>query len=243
MEAGQSKFLSEGNQNMQPQPLKPELIVMLTHHDQTVPDALELFERTKDYPITHWGFKDVGLPPAEMQIVADAMKSAGKTTFLEVVSLSEEEGLRGARLAVEIGFDILMGTVFFPSIADYLKDQPVRYYPFPGHVHSHPSILDGEIEDIVTHACQLEAYGVHGLDLLTYRYNGEATYLLKQVVEATKIPIVSAGSIASFERINDVWESGAWGFTIGSAFFERMFVPDGSFEENVLAVCTWLQEQ
>ena len=243
MEAGQSKFLSEGNQNMQPQPLKPELIVMLTHHDQTVPDALELFERTKDYPITHWGFKDVGLPAAEMQIVADAMKSAGKTTFLEVVSLSEEEGLRGARLAVEIGFDILMGTVFFPSIADYLKDQPVRYYPFPGHVHSHPSILDGTIEEIVAHARELESYGAQGLDLLAYRYAGDAAHLLTQVVQATQVPIVSAGSIASFERITEVWDSGAWGFTIGSAFFEKQFVPDGSFEENVLAVCNWLQQQ
>ena len=47
--------------------LKPELIVMLTHHDKTVPDALELFERTKEYPIKHWGFKDVGLPPDKMQ--------------------------------------------------------------------------------------------------------------------------------------------------------------------------------
>jgi len=223
--------------------LKPELIVMLTHHDKTVPDALELFERTKEYPIKHWGFKDVGLPPDQMQTVVTAMKGAGKTTFLEVVSLSEAEGLRGAQLAVELGFDILMGTVFFPSIGAYLKDKAVRYYPFPGHVHSHPSILDGEIDQIVAHACELEAYGVHGLDLLTYRYNGEATYLLKQVVEATSIPIVSAGSIASFERINEVWDSGAWGFTIGSAFFERKFVPDGSFEQNVLAVCNWLEEQ
>jgi hypothetical protein len=228
---------------MQSQHLKPELIVMLTHHDKTVPNALDLFERTKEYPITHWGFKDVGLPPNEMQMVATAMKDAEKTTFLEVVSLSEEEGLRGARLAVEAGFDILMGTVFFPSIADYLKDKPVRYYPFPGHVHSHPSILDGEIDEIVAHACELEAYGVHGLDLLTYRYNGEASRLLKQVVQATNIPIVSAGSIASFERINEVWNSGAWGFTIGSAFFERQFVPNGSFEENVLAVSDWLQQQ
>ena len=222
---------------------KPELIVMLTHHDQTVPHALELFERTKEYPIMHWEFKDVGLSPDEMQRVVMAMKAAGKITFLEVVSLSETEGLRGARLSVELGFDVLMGTVFYPSIADYLKDKPVRYYPFPGHVHSHPSILDGEIEEIVAHARELEAYGVHGLDLLTYRYNGEAPYLLKQVVKATNIPIVSAGSIASFERINEVWESGAWGFTIGSAFFDRKFVPDGTFEENVFAVCNWLQEQ
>jgi hypothetical protein len=228
---------------MQSQNVKPELIVMLTHQDKTVPDALELFERTRDYPITHWGFKDVGLPPKTMQEVAAAMKEAGKVTYLEVVSLSEEEGLQGARLAVDSGFDILMGTVFYPSISEYLKDKSVRYYPFPGHVHSHPSILDGSIDDIVAHASELEGYGVHGLDLLTYRYNGEAFRLLKQVVEATNIPIVSAGSIASFERIHEVWKSGAWGFTIGSAFFEKKFAPDGSFEQNVLAVCNWLKDQ
>lgn len=225
------------------QSLKPELIVMLTHHDQTVQNSLELFQRTKDYPIKHWGFKDVGLPPEEMQKIVNAMKDAGKITFLEVVSLSEEEGLRGAELAVQLGFDILMGTVFYPSIAEYLKDKPIQYYPFPGKVHSHPSILDGSIEEIVAHACQLESYGAHGLDLLTYRFNGEASHLLKLVVQATNVPIISAGSIASFERIREVWDAGAWGFTIGSAFFERQFVPEGSFEENVLAVCDWLQKQ
>jgi len=228
---------------MQHQHLKPELIVMLTYQDKTVPDALELFQRTKEYPITHWGFKDVGLPPTEMRAVAAAMKEAGKITFLEVVSLSEEDGLRGAQLAVDSGFDILMGTVFYPSIGDYLGDKPIRYYPFPGRVHSHPSILDGEIDEIVAHARELETYGVHGLDLLTYRYTGNAPRLLSQVVQATRLPVVSAGSIASFERITEVWDSGAWGFTIGSAFFEKKFVPDGSFETNVLAVCDWLEQQ
>ena len=228
---------------MQHQHLKPELIVMLTYQDKTVPDALELFQRTKDYPITHWGFKDVGLPTGEMRAVAAAMKEASKITFLEVVSLSEEEGLRGARLAVDSGFDILMGTVFYPSIRDYLEDKPIRYYPFPGRVHGHPSILDGAINEIVAHARELETYGVHGLDLLTYRYAGNARSLLSQVVQSTRIPVVSAGSIASFERITEVWDSGAWGFTIGSAFFEKKFVQDGSFEENVLAVCNWLEQQ
>ena len=28
----------------------PDLIVMLTHQDKTVPDALALFQRAKDYP-------------------------------------------------------------------------------------------------------------------------------------------------------------------------------------------------
>lgn len=222
---------------------KPELIVMLTHNDQTVPNALELFERSKEYPVTHWGFKDVGLKPDEMRAVVEAMNAAGKTTFLEVVSLSEEEGLRGARLAVELGFDILMGTVFYPSINEFLMDKPVRYYPFPGHVHSHPSILDGTIDEIVAHAVKLEEVGVHGLDLLTYRFTGDAPQLLRRVVAATNIPIVSAGSIASYERINEVWDAGAWGFTIGSAFFDKRFVSDGSFVENVKSVSTWLEQQ
>lgn len=231
---------------MNSQHSKPELIVMLTHQDKTVSNALELFQRIKDYPIKHWGFKDVGLPPEEMQTVVTAMKDAGKVTFLEVVSLSEEEGLRGARLALDLGFDILMGTVFYPSIGDYLKDKPVRYYPFPGHVYSHPSILDGTIDEIVSHACELESYGAHGLDLLTYRYDrgdGEAARLLKEVVAATNVPVVSAGSIASFERISEVWDAGAWGFTIGSAFFDKKFVSDGSFEANVKAVSDWLEQQ
>ena len=228
---------------MQPRHNKPELIVMLTHHDETVPNALDLFDRAKDYPVKHWGFKDLGLPPKEMRAVSDAMKGAGKTTFLEVVSLSEEDGLRGARLAVDAGFDILMGTVYYPSIGDYLKDKSIHYYPFPGHVHGHPSILDGTIDEIVAHACELESYGAHGLDLLTYRYTGNAPDLLSQVVKSTRIPIVSAGSIASFERITEVWNAGAWGFTIGSAFFEGVFVPGGTFDQNLLAVCDWLEKQ
>lgn len=214
---------------------------MLTHHDQTVPEALALFQALRTAPVQHWGFKDVGLPPAEMGRVVSAMRAAGKTTYLEVVSLAEAEGLRGAQLAVELGFDILMGTVYYPSIGQYLQDKPVRYYPFPGHVHSHPSILAGTIPEIVAHAQSLEAAGAHGLDLLTYRYTGDAFELLRAVVAATRVPIVSAGSIATFARIEEVQAAGAWGFTIGSAFFEQQFVPQGSFTDNVMAVVDWLQ--
>lgn len=221
----------------------PELIVMLTHHDQTVSNALELFTQLMDNPVTHWGFKDVGLSPEEMKKVVSAMKTASKQTYLEVVSLSEAEGLRGAKLAIELGFDVLMGTVYFPSIRNYLRDKPVRYYPFPGRVSGHPSILDGAIDEIVSHARQLEANGAHGMDLLTYRYTGDAPRLLREVVQATSVPIVSAGSIASYDRIAEVWQAGAWGFTVGSAFFESRFVPEGSFEDNMMAVVDWLQRQ
>ena len=64
-----------------------------------------------------------------------------------------------------------------------------------------------------------------------------------EVVQATSVPIVSAGSIASYERIDEVWQAGAWGFTIGSAFFESHFVPNASFETNLLAVAEWLEQR
>lgn len=222
--------------------MTPELIIMLTHHDQTVPNALELFNELKDIPVRCWGFKDVGLPVEQMIHLVNEMKNAGKTTFLEVVSLSEEAGLAGARLAIEAGFDILMGTVYFSSIRDLLKSSAVKYYPFPGHVYSHPSILDGTIDEIVNHARFLEGQGVAGLDLLTYRYRGDAPKLLREVVKAVSIPVVSAGSIDSFERIQEVQSANAWGFTIGSAFFEQKFVPGGSMYQNISAVWEWLQK-
>jgi hypothetical protein len=221
--------------------MKPEFILMLTYNDQTVKNALELFNECQDVPVTHWGFKDVGLPPTEMKRLVRAMKNVGKTTYLEVVSLSEAEGLAGAKIAVQAGFDILMGTVFFDSILTYLKDKPIKYYPFPGHVFSHPSILDGSIDEIVEHARFLESMGVHGMDLLSYRYVGNAPTLLREVVKATSVPIVSAGSIDSYRCLAEVWDAGAWGFTIGSALFDRKFVPNGSFRDNSLAVCNWLK--
>lgn len=221
--------------------MKPAFILMLTYNDSTVKDALQIFRECKDASVTHWGFKDVGLPPDEMKALVREMKAAGKTTYLEVVSLSEGEGLQGAKIAVEAGFDILMGTVFFDSIMEYLKDKPVKYYPFPGHIEGHPSILTGTIEEIVVHARFLESKGVAGMDLLSYRFKGDAPRLLAEVVKATNVPIVSAGSIESYKRIAEVWKAGAWGFTIGSALFDKKFVPDGSFLENTCAVCDWLE--
>jgi phosphoribosylformimino-5-aminoimidazole carboxamide ribonucleotide (ProFAR) isomerase len=82
---------------------------------------------------------------------------------------------------------------------------------------------------------------VDGFDLLTYRYTGDAPRLLREVVRATHLPVVSAGSIASFERIDEVWETGAWGFTIGSAFFEQRFVSGGPLRDNIAAVASWLE--
>lgn len=221
---------------------QPEMIVMLTYNDKTVQNAHSLFDTLSTTPVNYFGFKDVGLPTDEMKRLVDRMNEAGKTTCLEVVSLSEEEGLQGAKLAVELGFGVLMGTLYYDSISRYLRDKPVKYFPFPGHVHSHPSVLDGSAEEIIEHARQLEINGVDGMDLLTYRFTGDDPgALLREVVAATTVPIVSAGSINSFERLGEVCDAGAWGFTIGTAFFEKKFREDGSFRDNVMCVHDWLQ--
>ena len=62
------------------------------------------------------------------------MKEFGKTTFLEVVSYNEREGLNGAKIAAECHCDFLMGTKFFDSIKYFCKERAIRYMPFVGKV-------------------------------------------------------------------------------------------------------------
>lgn len=90
----------------------PELIVMLTHNDLTVTDAYEIFDQCKTSKAKFWGFKEEPLPLEQMQKLFAYMKDCGKTTFLEVVSYSENECLEGARKAVACNCDFLMGTTF-----------------------------------------------------------------------------------------------------------------------------------
>lgn len=92
--------------------MKPELIIMLTQNDITVTNAVEVFDVCKDLPAQHWGFKDVGLSKDEMIALNRKMKDAGKTTYLEVVTYTEEGCVEGAKLAGECGFDYLTGTVY-----------------------------------------------------------------------------------------------------------------------------------
>lgn len=216
-----------------------KLVVMLTDNDETVSTAKADFLAAADLPVKEWGFKDVGLPLDQMVDLVKTMKAHGKRTNLEVVSLSEEEGLAGAKIAVEAGFDVLMGTVYYDSIRDYLAGTSVKYYPFCGKVYGHPSVLDGTIEEIVAHAKELESKGVDGIDLLSFRYTGDAMALLAEVVKAVNIPIISAGSVDRYQRIEDIAATGAAGLTMGSALFHSKFV-EGGFTENLKNVCNYM---
>jgi hypothetical protein len=173
-----------------------------------------------------------------MRQLVKMMKDSGKTTFLEVVSLTEQECLNGAKVASDCGFDYLMGTVFYPSVFEYLKAKPIKFLPFCGEVTGHPSVLQGSIQDAVDGARRMESLGVDGFDLLAYRYVGEE--LTRQLLASINVSLVMAGSIDSFDRLDRVKELNPWAFTIGSAFFDKKFVAGASFKEQVASVLAYL---
>jgi len=216
--------------------MKSNLIVMLTHQDKTVHNALEVFESCKDLPVQYWGFKDVDLPKSEMRELIKAIKNAGKTTFLEVVSYSKEECLAGAEFAVDFGFDFLMGTLFYPEVWEFLKNKEIKYSPFVGKVSGSPSILEGTVGSMLEETEFLASHGVFGVDLLAFRHKGNPEELAAEFINRSKIPVILAGSIDSFAKIDFVNRVNPWGFTMGSALFTKNFIPEGSFRENLSAV-------
>lgn len=213
--------------------MNPNLIVMLTLNDKTVENALEVFESCIDLPVSFWGFKDVGLPRSEMRELIKKIKNTGKTTFLEIVSLTEAECMAGAQFAVDFGFDYLMGTLFYPKVWEFLKDKNINYSPFVGKVSGNPSILEGSVESMLKEAEFLRKEGVHTVDLLAFRHKENPEDLAREFVKRTNINVILAGSINSNERIEFVNDVNPWGFTMGSALFNKAFSPNGSFRDNL----------
>lgn len=218
----------------------PKLIVMLTHNDHTVENASEIFESCKNSKAQYWGFKEKPLPISEMKSLFSRMKSCGKTTFLEVVEYDEESGLHGAKIAKECGCDILMGTVFFDSINQFCKENNMKYMPFVGQITNRPSILEGSIEDMISEAKEYLAKGVYGFDLLRYRYTGDPVKLNNAFVQAIEAPVCLAGSVDSYERLDEVIEANPWAFTVGSAFFDEKFGTD--FHKQINNVCNYMEK-
>lgn len=219
--------------------MESEIIVMLTHDDKTVQNALSVFESCKNLPVRYWGFKNVGLERSKMQDLLRAMKDSGKTTFLEVVSYSEEECMSGAKLAVEMGFDYLMGTVYHKLVFDYVKEKGIKFLPFCGKVSGSPSVLEGTIEEIIADGNYLLDRGVDGIDLLAFRHRN-GVQLAEKFCSAITRPVVIAGSINSIDRIDFINRIKPWAFTMGSALFNKDFAPNKSFAENLEIVLEYM---
>ena len=218
-----------------------EFIFMLTHQDRTVPNAREVYDEVRPTGLHYVGFKDIGLPIPELRALAAAMRSDGREVMLEVVSEDKDEELRSVEAALEIGVDWLLGGTHPDEALEILggTTSPPRYCPFPGTVIGHPSLLRGTIDAIAGEAAELTARsGVHGLDLLAYRFDGDVEALTTAVKANASGPVIAAGSVDSLERIAALRRIGVWGFTIGGAIFEGRFAGAPSIPlqiETVLA--------
>ncbi|EPX85983.1 methylglyoxal synthase [Salipiger mucosus] len=215
-----------------------DFILMLTADDRTIPDAHARLEEALEGGVRHIGFKDVGLPFAELKGLADTIRAAGGRSYLEVVSLDAESELASARAAIELDVDCLLGGTRAGEVTQLTRQHPLRYYPFPGRITGHPSVLEGPAEDVVDSARRLaDLEHVHGLDLLAYRFAGDVPGLMRDVCSAVEKPVIMAGSIDSPERIEAVAEAGAAGFTVGTAALAGAFPAEGEgFAEQVRAI-------
>ena len=194
-------------------------IFMLTRDDRTVANAAEHLATALSLGVRHIGFKDVGLPLEDLKALNTTIKGKGATSYLEVVSLDQESEIASAKAAMEIGVDVLLGGTRVFDVLPILEGTAIHYYPFPGRIAGHPSVLEGTIDEIAENARTLAAHdGVHGLDLLAYRADlPDIPKLISTVCEAAAKPVIVAGSISDRDRIAALRQAGAAGFTIGTA--------------------------
>ncbi len=216
----------------------PTMIVMLTQNDKTVMNAHDVFEQNRDSKAKFWGFKEKPLSLEKMKALYAYMKKCGKTTFLEVVEYEESACVQGALQAVACGCDILMGTTYFDSVRDICRENDIKYMPFVGKVSGRPSILEGDVRDMIAEANAYLQKGVYGFDLLGYRYTGDAYNLIKKFTSNVNAPVCVTGSINTYNRLDQLKEVQPWAFTVGTAFFENKF--DGTFTEQINKVCDYM---
>lgn len=216
---------------------------MLTRHDRTVVDCLDVARAIAPLRLTHVGFKDVGIERPVAAELTHRLKGAGATVYLEVVSTTPEACLRSAETAAALGVDCLLGGVQAEAILAILAGSGVAYFPFPGRPHDHPTKLGGSAAEVAADCRRFRALGCAGVDLLAYRAT-EAEPL--DLVRAARAGLgdgrlIVAGSVLGRARVAALHAAGADAFTVGSAIFDGSWVPQaGTLEaqlRGVLADC------
>ena len=219
-----------------------DFIFMLTRQDRTILDCLEVFDDVEELGLGHVGFKDVGVDAGTLRRLNDAIRSAGATSYMEVVSTSAEACLRSARTAVDLGVDRLLGGTEVAEVLEILDGSGIDYLPFPGRPIGHPTALGGTSAEVEADCRRFAAQGCAGVDLLAYRATeADPLDLVRAARAGTPGRVVVAGSIDSPERIRDVAEAGADAFTVGTAALEGAFSPHkGALKSqlrDILAAC------
>jgi hypothetical protein len=202
-----------------------EFIFMLTRDDQTIADARAVYRSVSHSGVSHVGCKDLGLPRGELEALIGDIRASAHTSYLEVVSETEEATLRSARVAAEIQPDYLIGGTMIEPMQQIIAGTGIRFFPYVGEIVDHPCLLRGSIEAIAEDARRAEQLGVDGINLLAYRYDRDVDALVEAVVGATSLPVIAAGSVDSGERIRALSRRGVWGFTVGTAALDGKFAP------------------
>lgn len=210
-----------------------EFIFMLTRDDQTVNDARQIYESVLDTGVTHVGCKDVGLPRAELAALMQDIRAAGHTSYLEVVSETQEATLQSARVAAEVGPDYLIGGTLIEPVQEIIAGTGIRFFPYIGQIIGHPCLLRGSIEEITQDAVRVHERGVDGINLLAYRHDGDVDQLVEAVTGATPLPVIAAGSVDSAARIQALGERGVWAFTVGTAALDGVLVPGAPLADQL----------
>lgn len=199
---------------------------MLTRSDQTVPDALEVLADIESLPLTHLGFKDVGVEPATLRELVARIRARGATSYMEVVSTTPEAALNSAKIARDIGVDRLLGGTQVDEVLAIVKGSQTTYHPFPGKPFSHPTKLGGTAADVEADCKRFAALGCAGVDLLAYRATeADPLELVRAARRSTPGYLLVAGNVANAAQIRALKAAGADGFTIGSAAFDGSFAP------------------
>jgi len=214
-----------------------DFIFMLTRHDQTVEDCLQVFEAVREVGLTHVGFKDVGVDYPTLERLHRAIKESGATSYMEVVSTTPEAVLNSARVGRRLGVDRLMGGTDVASVMEIIRGTKIAYLPFPGRPEGHPTKLGGSPADVERHCRQFMEQGCLGVDLLAYRATEADPIDLISAARrglGSKGLLVIAGSVDSPRRIRATADAGADAFTIGSAAFDGSFSPSKGLLVNQL---------
>ena len=175
---------------------------MLTRHDRTVEDALDLVDAVCDLGVRHIGFKDVGLPESTMRELVARIDGRGGTTYLEVVSTTPASVARSLATGRALGVDCVLGGTDLASAKVLLGDLR-SYFPFPGRPVGHPTQLGGTPSLVAEHCAAALAMGCGGVDLLAYRATESDPLDLVRAARAA-LPhgrLIVAGSVQSRRQI------------------------------------------
>ncbi|MEA4966061.1 MAG: hypothetical protein VB055_09600 [Oscillospiraceae bacterium] len=217
-------------------------VIMLTDNDLTVDNAAEFFNSAKDAPIQNWGFKSVGQPHDVMYALADTIKSAGKNLFLESITYTEEEYQFLAEFSKKAGVDCVLGTIYNKGLHEALRNAGVLYCPFIAKTPGLPARIIKSREEIMADLKEAMDNGAGGVSIPAYMHDKMSGKEILSMIrkETPDYPILVAGRVKTYERIDEMFELNT-SFTIGGALF-RAELTEGSFSDNVNTLSNYMEK-